>query len=54
MAHQGNVAGVVEELVDIAEFRTSRANDSAVNGAVHVADEVKRRHGEQEPGYPPG
>lgn len=46
MAHQGNVAGVVEELMDVAKLRPRCAEDPSMHRAIHVADEVEYDHSE--------
>ena len=52
VAHQGNVAGVVEELVDEAHVGSHRTESSPVDAAIDIADEVQGYEGEQEPRGP--
>ena len=54
VAHQADVTGVVEELVDIAQVPASRAQDAAVYRPVYVTYEVQQHHGEKKPRRPSG
>jgi len=49
MAHQGNVPGVMEELVHHAKSPAGGAKGRGMHGTVHEANEVQDYDGQQKP-----
>jgi len=51
VAHQGNVTGVVEDLMDIGHVA---AQERTLGSAVHVSDKIQGDGSQQNSGQPPG